>query len=287
MTTIIYGSELSKELKQKMKEQVDGWKAAGKRVPCLAVILAGEDPASLSYVRGKEKACKEIGILSQMHTLPGNVSQQELERVVQQCSSDPAVDGILVQLPLPKGLNDEKAIACIDPAKDVDGLHPMNFGRFFMNEASFVPCTPLGIMEIIKKMDVDPDGKHAVVVGRSKLVGTPVARLLQNANATVTICHSHTKDLKEFCQSADILIAAVGKARMIDASYIKEGAYVVDVGVNRLPDGHLTGDCDFEAMLGKAAAITPVPKGVGPMTITMLLKNTLQAYQMREEHECG
>lgn len=285
MTSIIYGSELSKELKQKMKEQVDAWKAEGKRVPCLSVILAGDDPASLSYVRGKEKACAEIGILSKMHTLPGSVRQEELENVIKECSADPSVDGILVQLPLPKGLNDERAIACIDPSKDVDGLHPMNFGRFFMNEQSFVPCTPLGIMEIIKKMDVDPDGKHAVVVGRSKLVGTPVARLLQNANATVTICHSHTKDLKEVCQTADILIAAVGKAKMLDASYIKEGAYVVDVGVNRIADGHLVGDCDFDSMNGKAAAITPVPKGVGPMTITMLLKNTLQAYQMRENHE--
>jgi methylenetetrahydrofolate dehydrogenase (NADP+)/methenyltetrahydrofolate cyclohydrolase len=285
MTTVIYGSELSKEIKQGLKAQVDAWKAEGKRVPCLSVILAGDDPASLSYVRGKEKACTEIGILSQMHTLPKEVSQEELERVIKACSADPNVDGILVQLPLPKGLNDQKAIACIDPAKDVDGLHPLNFGNFFMNQPSFVPCTPLGIMEIIKKMDVDPDGKHAVVVGRSKLVGTPVARLLQNANATVTICHSHTRDLKEVCQTADILIAAVGRANMLDASYIKEGAYVVDVGVNRMPDGHLTGDCDFDSMMEKAAAITPVPKGVGPMTITMLLKNTLQAYQMREDHE--
>ena len=285
MTTIIYGSELSKELKQGMKQQVDAWKAEGRRVPCLSVILAGDDPASLSYIKGKEKACAEIGILSQMHHLPGDVSQADLEKCIQACSDDPAVDGILVQLPLPKGLNDERAIACIDPAKDVDGLHPMNFGRFFMNQPSFIPCTPLGIMEIIKKMEVDPDGKHAVVVGRSKLVGTPVARLLQNANATVTICHSHTKDLKEVTQGADILIAAIGKAKMLDASYIKEGAYVVDVGVNRTEDGHLVGDCDFDSMVEKAAAITPVPKGVGPMTITMLLKNTLQAYQMREDHE--
>ncbi len=282
---IIYGSELSKELKQGMKVQVDAWKAEGKRVPCLSVILAGDDPASLSYVKGKEKACSEIGILSQMHHLPADVSQEELEQCIRQCSEDPAVDGILVQLPLPKGLKDEQAISCIDPRKDVDGLHPMNVGKFFMNQPSFVPCTPLGIMEILHKMGVDPDGMHAVVVGRSKLVGTPVARLLQNANATVTICHSHTKDLKEVTRNADILIAAVGKAKMLDASYIKEGAYVVDVGVNRTEDGHLVGDCDFDSMVEKAAAITPVPKGVGPMTITMLLKNTLQAYQMREDHE--
>jgi len=282
---IIYGSELSKELKQGMKVQVDAWKAEGKRVPCLSVILAGDAPASLSYVKGKEKACKEIGIFSQMHHLPADVSQEELERCIRKCSDDPAVDGILVQLPLPKGLKEEQAISCIDPQKDVDGLHPMNVGRFFMNQSSFVPCTPLGVMEILHKMGVNPDGKHAVVIGRSKLVGTPVARLLQNANATVTICHSHTKDLKELARNADILIAAVGKAKMLDASYIKKGAYVVDVGVNRTEDGHLVGDCDFDAMVGKAAAITPVPKGVGPMTITMLLKNTLKAYQMREEYE--
>lgn len=285
MTTIIYGSELSKEIKQDMKAQVDAWKAEGKRIPCLSVILAGSDPASLSYIKGKEKACIEIGIQSQMHYLPGSVSQEDLEKCIQDCSNDPNVDGILVQLPLPKGLNDEKAIACIDPMKDVDGLNPMNFGKFFMNQPSFVPCTPLGIMEIIKKMDCNPDGMHAVVVGRSKLVGTPVARLLQNANATVTICHSHTRDLRQFTVQADILIAAVGRAKMLDASYIKEGAYVVDVGVNRMEDGHLAGDCDFDSMMGKAAAITPVPKGVGPMTIAMLLKNTLKAYQMRQEHE--
>lgn len=285
MAAILYGSELSKEMKQEMKAQVDAWKAGGKRIPCLSVILAGEDPASLSYIKGKEKACSEIGILSQMHHLPADVAQEELEKVIRACSDDPSVDGVLVQLPLPKGLSEENAIACVDPAKDVDGLHPMNVGKFFLNQPSFVPCTPLGVMEILKKMNCDLDGKHAVVVGRSKLVGTPVARLLQNANATVTICHSHTRDLKDVTREADVLIAAVGKARMLDASYIKEGAYVVDVGVNRLPDGHLTGDCDFTSMLAKAAAITPVPKGVGPMTITMLLKNTLLAYQMRENHE--
>ncbi|NLH63101.1 MAG: bifunctional methylenetetrahydrofolate dehydrogenase/methenyltetrahydrofolate cyclohydrolase FolD [Erysipelotrichaceae bacterium] len=284
-TDIIYGSELSKELKQGMKAQVDLLKQGGKRIPSLAVILAGDDPASLSYIKGKEKACAEIGILSQMHHLPADVSQQELEKCIRSCSEDGTVDAILVQLPLPKGLDDEKAIACIDPAKDVDGLHPMNFGRFFMNQPSFVPCTPLGIMEMLKKMNCDPDGKHAVVVGRSKLVGTPVARLLQNANATVTICHSHTRDLKEVTKTADILIAAIGKAKMLDASYIKEGAYVIDVGVSRMADGHLAGDCDMASMMGKAAAITPVPKGVGPMTIAMLLKNTLKAYQMREDHE--
>lgn len=285
MTDIIYGSELAKELRQEMKEQVSSWKEEGKRVPCLAVIMAGNNPASLSYIKGKEKACAEVGILSRMYHLPTAVTQQELEETIRGCSQDDTVDAILIQLPLPQGLDEEKAIACVDPRKDVDGLHPINFGRFFMNLPCFVPCTPLGIMELLKRMNCNPDGKQAVVLGRSKLVGTPIARLLQNANATVTVCHSHTRNVKEVTKAADILIVAIGKAEMIDSSYIKEGAYVIDVGVNRKDDGHLTGDCDFASLNGKAAAITPVPKGVGPMTITMLLKNTLVAYQKRMNHE--
>lgn len=281
MTEIIYGSDLSRELKEKMKEKIDQLVREGKRVPCLSVIVAGDDTASLSYVKGKEKACAQVGIKHRLYHLPANVSQRELDRVIRSCSADPEVDGVLVQLPLPEGLDEEEAILCIDPEKDVDGLHPMNFGSFFMNEPNFIPCTPLGVMEILKRMHCDPDGLHAVVVGRSKLVGSPVARLLQNENATVTICHSHTRNLAEYTRQADILIAAVGKPKFLDASYIKEGAYVIDVGVNRV-DGHLCGDCDFDSMLGKAAAITPVPRGVGPMTITMLMHNTIKAYEKRE-----
>ena len=284
MGEVIYGSALSKELREKMKGQVERIREAGRRVPCLAVVLAGEDPASVSYVKGKEKACAQAGIHSVMRHLPGDVSQEELEWNLRDLSQDDSVDGILLQLPLPDGLDENSAINCINPDKDVDGLTPVNFGRLFLNAQSFRPCTPSGIMEILKKMNCDPDGLHAVVVGRSKLVGTPVARLLQNANATVTICHSHTRDLRRFTKEADILIAAIGKPKYFDASYIKEGAYVVDVGVNRLPDGHLCGDVDFDDVKDKAKAITPVPGGVGPMTITMLLQNTITAYE-RGSHE--
>lgn len=281
MTEIIYGSDLSRQLRAEMKEEIQRLSAAGKRIPCLAVIVAGNETASLSYVKGKEKACRDVGIKHKLYHLPENISQSELDKIIRACSADPEVDGVLVQLPLPDALDEEEAILCIDPDKDVDGLHPMNFGSFFMNKANFVPCTPLGVMELLKQMNCDPDGKHAVVVGRSKLVGSPVARLLQNENATVTICHSHTKNLRYYTSQADILIAAVGKPKFLDASYIKEGAYVIDVGVNRV-DGHLCGDCDFDSMLGKARAITPVPKGVGPMTITMLMHNTIRAYRKRE-----
>lgn len=284
MSEVIYGKPLSQELRNKMKGQVDRIRNAGRRAPCLAVVLAGEDPASVSYVRGKEKACAQVGIHSVMRHLPEDVSQEELEWNLKDLSSDDSVDGILLQLPLPEGLDENRAIDCINPDKDVDGLTPVNFGRLFLNARSFRPCTPSGIMEILKKMNCNPDGMHAVVVGRSKLVGTPVARLLQNANATVTICHSHTRDLRKYTKEADILIAAIGKPKYFDSSYIKEGAYVIDVGVNRLPDGHLCGDVDFEDVKDKVKAITPVPGGVGPMTITMLLQNTIAAYE-RGSHE--
>jgi methylenetetrahydrofolate dehydrogenase (NADP+)/methenyltetrahydrofolate cyclohydrolase len=282
MSNVVYGSELSKELKEKMKEQVDRIAETGSRVPCLAVVLAGENPASLSYVRGKEKACAKVGIHSIMRHLPSDVSQAELEWNLRDLSNDDTVDGILLQLPLPDGLDENAAISCINPDKDVDGLTPVNFGRLFLGMPSFRPCTPSGIMEILKRMNCDPDGKHAVVIGRSKLVGTPVARLLQDANATVTICHTHTRDLRSYTKQADILIAAVGKPKFFDSSYIKEGAYVVDVGVNRLPDGHLCGDVDFDAVKDHCTAITPVPKGVGPMTITMLLRNTITAFERKQ-----
>lgn len=281
MSRVIYGTDLSLEMREAMKEQIERIKNTGRRVPCLAVVLAGDDPASLSYVKGKEKACDNVGIRSVMRKLPEDVSQEELEWNLHDLSNDPDVDGILLQLPLPKGLDENAAINCINPDKDVDGLTPINFGRLFLGETSFQPCTPSGVMEILRKMECPVDGMHAVVVGRSKLVGTPVARLLQDANATVTICHSHTKDLRRFTKEADILIAAIGKPKYFDASYIKEGAYVIDVGVNRLPDGHLCGDVDFDDVKDHVTAITPVPKGVGPMTITMLLQNTIHAYERK------
>lgn len=281
MTQVIYGSDLSAKMREQMKQEIADIAAKGERIPCLAVVMAGDNPASLSYIKGKEKACQAIGMRSLMKKLPEDITQQRLEDVLKELSDDSDVDGILLQLPLPKGLDENRAINCINPDKDVDGLTPINFGRMFLGEKSFRPCTPSGIMAILDAMGCEIEGKHAVVVGRSKLVGTPVARLLQDANATVTICHSRTKDLRRFTKEADILIAAVGKANLFDASYIKEGAYVVDVGVNRMDNGHLCGDVDFDNVKDHCTAITPVPKGVGPMTITMLLKNTLIAYRER------
>lgn len=285
MAEIIYGSELGKELKEKMKEKIDAIRESGKRIPKLAVVIVGDNPASLSYVKGKEKACASIGMDSLEVALDKTISQKELEDKLRELSYDPTVDGILLQLPLPNGLDENSAIQCIIPGKDVDGLTPINFGRLFLGEESFQPCTPSGIMELLKRMGCNPDGKYAVVVGRSKLVGTPVARLLQDANATVTICHSHTKNLKEFTKKADILIAAIGSPKFFDETYVKEDAYVIDVGVNRLDDGHLCGDVDFEKVKDHCKAITPVPKGVGPMTITMLLENTLKSYMKGIEDE--
>lgn len=281
MTQVIYGSDLSAKMREQMKQEIADIAAKGERIPCLAVVMAGDNPASLSYIKGKEKACQAIGMRSLMKKLPEDITQQQLEDVLKELSDDSDVDGILLQLPLPKGLDENRAINCINPDKDVDGLTPINFGRMFLGEKSFRPCTPSGIMAILDAMGCEIEGKHAVVVGRSKLVGTPVARLLQDANATVTICHSRTKDLRRFTKEADILIAAVGKANLFDASYIKEGAYVVDVGVNRMDNGHLCGDVNFDDVKDHCTAITPVPKGVGPMTITMLLKNTLIAYRER------
>ena len=281
MTQVIYGSDLSAKMREQMKQEIADIAAKGERIPCLTVVMAGDNPASLSYIKGKEKACQAIGMRSLMKKLPEDITQQRLEDVLKELSDDSDVDGILLQLPLPKGLDENRAINCINPDKDVDGLTPINFGRMFLGEKSFRPCTPSGIMAILDAMECEIEGKHAVVVGRSKLVGTPVARLLQDANATVTICHSRTKDLRRFTKEADILIAAVGKANLFDASYIKEGAYVVDVGVNRMDNGHLCGDVDFDNVKDHCTAITPVPKGVGPMTITMLLKNTLIAYRER------
>ena len=281
MTQVIYGSDLSAKMREQMKQEIADIAAKGGRIPYLAVVMAGDNPASLSYIKGKEKACQAIGMRSLMKKLPEDITQQQLEDVLKELSDDSDVDGILLQLPLPKGLDENRAINCINPDKDVDGLTPINFGRMFLGEKSFRPCTPSGIMAILDAMGCEIEGKHAVVVGRSKLVGTPVARLLQDANATVTICHSRTKDLRRFTKEADILIAAVGQANLFDASYIKEGAYVVDVGVNRMDNGHLCGDVNFDDVKDHCTAITPVPKGVGPMTITMLLKNTLIAYRER------
>ena len=261
---------------------MDGIKAQGKRIPCLAVISAGSDAASASYMRGRQKACDEVGILTKVIVLPEGSRQADLENAIAECNDDSTVDGILLQLPLPKGMDEERALRLIDPAKDVDGQHPLNVARMHLNKPGFVPCTPRGIMTVLARMGAELDGCQAVVVGRSSLVGAPVAKLLLNANATVTTCHSHTKNLAEVCRQADVLVVAIGKPRMITADYVKEGAYVVDVGVNRLPDGKLCGDVDFDGVFDKVSAITPVPRGVGPMTTCMLLENTMKAYEERQ-----
>lgn len=276
--TVLYGSEVSTELKDKMKEKVSAWEAEGKRKPCLAVILAGDDPASMSYVKGKEKACESVGVENRTFYLPEDVTQDKLEALIRKCNADPTVDGILVQLPLPKGLDENHALDTISPDKDVDGLHPVNVGKFYLGENGLIPCTPLGVMELIHRTGISIEGKRAVVIGRSRLVGAPVARLLQDEQATVTICHSHTKNLAEVCKEADILVAAIGKPKFITKEFVKEGAVVMDVGINRV-DGKLCGDVDFESVKDIASFITPVPKGVGPMTICMLLSNTLKAYE--------
>lgn len=275
---VVYGSELSKELKEDLAKQILEIKG---RKPTLAVILVGENPASVSYVRGKNKACVEVGMDCRQIDLPEETSEQDLIKLVKELNDDSCVDGILVQLPLPSHINQKNVLQAIDPNKDVDGLHTINAGKLFLGEDGFVPCTPAGIMKLLERMNCDIAGKEVVVIGRSNLVGLPVSRLLTKANATVTVCHSKTKDLPAVCSRADILVVAMGKAKFVTEDFVKPGAYVIDVGVNRV-DGKLCGDVDFENVAPKCAAITPVPKGVGPMTITMLLFNTLKAYKLHE-----
>ena len=253
--------------------------------PCLAAVLVGEDPASRVYVRNKGKACVDAGMLSRQINLPATASEKELLDLVAQLNADDSVHGILVQLPLPDQIDESKVIESIAPAKDVDGFHPVNAGRLLIGEPGFIPCTPLGILKLLDYEKVELKGKHAVVVGRSNIVGKPVAILLLSRHATVTICHSRTQDLPSVVRSADVVIAAVGKAEMVRGSWIKPGAVVIDVGINRLPDGRLVGDVAFEEARAVAGKITPVPGGVGPMTITMLLHNTLEAAQRRADSE--
>ena len=280
---IIYGSELSQKIKAELKQEIKKLQKEGKRLPVLSVILVGDDPASQSYVKSKANACASIGMENRTICMPGSTTQQELLEEVQRQNEDPEVDGILVQLPLPSHLDEVSVIDAISPDKDVDGLHPVNAGKLLTGRDGFVPCTPLGVMEMLTSIGyADLSGLNAVVIGRSNLVGKPLSLLLQKQNATVTMAHSRTAHLKEICQQADILIAAIGKPKKITADYIKEGAVVIDVGINRMEDGKLCGDVDFEAIKEKTKAITPVPKGVGPMTVCMLLKNTLKAYK---EHE--
>ncbi len=280
---IIDGKLLSAKLKAQMAEQVVALKEQYGRVPSLAVILVGENPASQSYVRGKIKACAECGFESILTTMPESVSEQELLAEIAKLNADERVDGVLVQLPLPRHINEEKVIDAIALEKDVDGFHPDNVANLWLGKPCIKPCTPKGVMRMIEECGFDVAGCNAVVVGRSNIVGKPMAKLLLDANATVTIAHSRTKNLAEVTSKADILIAAVGCARMITAEMVKEGAIVIDVGVNRDAEtGKLCGDVDFEGVRDKAAHITPVPGGVGPMTITMLMQNTIECFRNRQ-----
>ncbi|HLR01360.1 MAG TPA: bifunctional methylenetetrahydrofolate dehydrogenase/methenyltetrahydrofolate cyclohydrolase FolD [Virgibacillus sp.] len=273
---VINGKDLSHDMKMDMKTEVSELKQTGI-TPHLTVLLVGDDPASKSYVSGKKKACDQTGISSDVTELEPTISEGELLQRIEDLNNDPKVHGILVQLPLPNHIDEQKVIETIDPSKDVDGFHPVNIGRMMIGEDTFLPCTPYGIITMLKSKNINIEGKHAVIVGRSNIVGKPVGQLLLNENATVTYCHSRTKNLRDFTRSADILVAAVGKPHVITGDDVKEGAIVVDVGVNRVEDGSLTGDVDFESAKQKASYITPVPRGVGPMTITMLLKNTIKA----------
>jgi methylenetetrahydrofolate dehydrogenase (NADP+) / methenyltetrahydrofolate cyclohydrolase len=273
---VISGKELAKEKRGQMKEEVELLIKEGIQ-PGLAVILVGEDPASQSYVKAKQKACEEIGIYSVLHKLDDSITETQLLEAIHAFNDNPRIHGILVQLPLPAHISEKAVIESISPAKDVDGFHPISVGKMMIGEETFLPCTPFGIVEMIKSQGIPIEGKHVVVVGRSNIVGKPVGQLLLNENATVTYCHSRTKDMKSITKQADILVVAVGKANFIDASYIKEGSVVIDVGVNRLDTGKLCGDVVYDEAKEVASHVTPVPGGVGPMTITMLLFNTIQS----------
>ena len=282
MAKILSGKEVSKRIKDELKNENAELKSKGIHAG-LAVVLVGDDPASKVYVNNKKKACEEIGIYSEEHLLPADTAESELLALIDRLNKNPKISGILVQLPLPEGLDEEKVINRIDPKKDVDAFHPINVGKIMIGNYDFVPCTPAGIMELIKESGIDICGRECVVVGRSNIVGKPMSMLLLHANGTVTVCHSRTKNLAEKTKNADILVAAVGIPNFITGDMIKEGAVVIDVGINRLENGKLTGDVDFESAVEKASAITPVPGGVGPMTIAMLMKNTLKAAVINKE----
>ena len=273
---IIDGKVVSAEIKQKVAAGVAELNQQGIE-SCLAVILVGDDPASRVYVNNKKKACEVCGIRSLEYKLPAETTQEELLELIHMLNQDVTVNGILVQLPLPRHISEDAVIATIDPAKDVDAFHPVNVGKIMQGTCQLLPCTPAGIMELIASTEIPVAGKDCVVIGRSNIVGKPMAMLLLHKNGTVTICHSKTKDLKEKCKSADILVAAVGIPNFVTADMVKEGAVVIDVGINRMDDGSLCGDVDFAAVSEVAGAITPVPGGVGPMTIAMLMNNTLIA----------
>lgn len=277
---ILDGKAVSLKVKESVKVRADELKKFGVE-PTLAVVLVGEDKASQTYVRAKEKACNEYDIKSVAHRLSENTTQNELLALINVLNLDDSIHGILVQLPLPKHIDTNVVLAAIDPRKDVDGFHAVNVGKLVSGLEGFVPCTPLGVMEILKEYGIDVAGLNAVVIGRSNIVGKPMANLLLNASATVTVTHSKTKNLKEICKNADLIVAAIGKPFFLKADMVKDGAVVVDVGINRLDDGRLVGDVDFDEVAPKCSYITPVPGGVGPMTIAMLLNNTILAAQAK------
>lgn len=277
MSILIDGKALAAKMRGELKEQVAAFRAARGKDIGLAVVLVGEDPASQVYVRNKIKACEEVGIRSYSYRLPEDTSEAQLSSLIEELVASGNVHGILVQLPLPKHLDERKILRLIPPAKDVDGFCAENIGNLAMNRETIVSCTPYGVMKMLEEYKIDPKGKRAVVLGRSNIVGKPMAMLLLNADATVTVCHSKTHDLKEVCAQADILVVAIGRAKFVGADMVKEGAVVIDVGMDRDENGKLCGDVDFEAVKDKASYITPVPGGVGPMTITMLLYNTVLA----------
>ena len=281
MTKIIDGKQISLDIKTDLKEKVAKYKEQGIEIT-LAVVKVGNDPASAVYVRNKEKACEYVGINSKTLALPEETTEEELLNVVKELNEDKNVNGILVQLPLPKHIDEGKVLLTIDRTKDVDGFHPVNVGKMVIGEDTFLPCTPAGIIEMIKRTDIDIEGKECVVIGRSNIVGKPMAMLMLKENATVTIAHSRTKDLKEVTKRADIIVAAIGKAKFVTADYVKEGAVVIDVGMDRDENGKLCGDVDFESVSKVASAITPVPGGVGPMTVTMLLVNCLRSVELNK-----
>ena len=276
MTQIIDGKKISQEIKDELKAQVEELKASGKKIPCLAVIQVGNDPASTVYVGNKKKACEYIGIGSKSFELPEETTEEELLSLIDKLNADDEITGILCQLPVPKHINEDEIILRISPKKDVDGFHPMSVGSLMIGEDGFLPCTPAGVIQLLKRSGVEISGKKCVVIGRSNIVGKPMAILLLRENGTVTICHSKTTDLKEVCKEADILVVAIGKPKMITADYVKEGACVIDVGIHRMDNGKLCGDVDYDDVAPHCSYITPVPGGVGPMTIAMLMSNCLR-----------
>ncbi|MGG1635739.1 bifunctional 5,10-methylene-tetrahydrofolate dehydrogenase/5,10-methylene-tetrahydrofolate cyclohydrolase [Paenibacillus sp. FSL A5-0031] len=273
---IIEGKKISDLIREEMITETAALKEKGI-IPGLAVVLVGEDPASKVYVGSKEKACQQLGFYSEVHRLDADTSEEDLLAVIERLNNQSTINGILVQLPLPKHINEKAVIDAIAVEKDVDGFHPESVGNLVIGDDSLLPCTPAGVIELIKRSGVDISGKHAVVIGRSNIVGKPVAMLLLRENATVTICHSRTANMEEIAKQADILVVAIGKAKAIDSKFVKPGAIVIDVGINRLESGKLAGDVDFDDCLDTAGFITPVPGGVGPMTITLLMKNTITA----------